>query len=352
MTGSGTLLDPYIIYDVDDLQAMENDLTAYYELANDIDASTTVGWNGGLGFDPVGDSITKFDGELDGKGYTISDLFINRPAVQVGLFGRIGGTVKNTGLESCNITGLYGGCLAAGNHGTITNSYSTGTFAASANLNGGLVGYNYGTIERCYSECDINVTGGGGGGGLIGSLASGATIRRSYATGNVTCVHHAGGFCCSCAGTIQDCYARGRVESSGAGADAAAGFVAVHNRVGGVPSPISNCYCANQVIGPSMGPYGFRRLGGAPAGDIHNSFWDTELSGIVLSVGATGRATAEMKTESTFTDAGWDFDTIWHICSGVNNDYPCLLDVTPSCVAAVIPTVTTNPATRIIQEMK
>ncbi|MBA7713105.1 hypothetical protein ES703_122103 [subsurface metagenome] len=34
MTGSGTKLAPYIIWDVDDLQAMENDLTAYYELAN------------------------------------------------------------------------------------------------------------------------------------------------------------------------------------------------------------------------------------------------------------------------------------------------------------------------------
>ena len=56
MTGSGTLLDPYVIYDVNDLQAMENDLAAYYELGQDIDASATVGWNGGLGFKPIGQS--------------------------------------------------------------------------------------------------------------------------------------------------------------------------------------------------------------------------------------------------------------------------------------------------------
>jgi hypothetical protein len=54
MTGSGTVGDPYIIYDVTDLQAMINNLAAYYELANDIDASATSGWNGGLGFEPVG----------------------------------------------------------------------------------------------------------------------------------------------------------------------------------------------------------------------------------------------------------------------------------------------------------
>ncbi len=54
MTGTGTLLDPYIIYGVTDLQAMNNSLAAYYELANDIDASATSGWNSGKGFEPVG----------------------------------------------------------------------------------------------------------------------------------------------------------------------------------------------------------------------------------------------------------------------------------------------------------
>ena len=32
MTGSGTVGDPYIIYDVNDLQDIELDLAAYYEL--------------------------------------------------------------------------------------------------------------------------------------------------------------------------------------------------------------------------------------------------------------------------------------------------------------------------------
>ncbi len=36
------------------LQAMENDLAADYELGNNIDASLTSIWNGGLGFDPIG----------------------------------------------------------------------------------------------------------------------------------------------------------------------------------------------------------------------------------------------------------------------------------------------------------
>jgi len=60
MTGSGTVGDPYIISDVDDLQAMEDDLDAHYELANNIDASATSSWNSGLGFDPIGTSVTTY----------------------------------------------------------------------------------------------------------------------------------------------------------------------------------------------------------------------------------------------------------------------------------------------------
>lgn len=337
MTGSGTPADPYVIWDVNDLQNMNLDLTAYYELGQDIDASATSGWNGGLGFDPVGpDTLNKFEGELDGKGYVITDIFISRPAAGVGLFGRIGGVVKNIGLVNCDITGLFGGSLAAGNHGTVTNCYSTGIFTGLQDFNGGLVGYNYGTIECCYSECVVNVTGGvGGGGGLIGSNAAGATVNRSFAIGDVTSAYHAGGFCSPCAGTIQNCYARGRVESTGVGMCGAAGFVTTIHET----TIISNCYCANQVIGPAMEPYGFCRIVVGPTVGIQNSFWDTELSGIVLSVGATGKTTSVMKTESTFTGAGWDFATIWDITPSCNNDYPCLLSVTPSCGVPVAPFV-------------
>ena len=43
------------ITNVTELQAMENDLDGDYVLGNNIDASATSGWNGGLGFDPIGD---------------------------------------------------------------------------------------------------------------------------------------------------------------------------------------------------------------------------------------------------------------------------------------------------------
>jgi len=53
MTGSGTLLDPYVIWDVNDLQAVRTYDAAYFELGADIDATATAGWYGGLGFEPL-----------------------------------------------------------------------------------------------------------------------------------------------------------------------------------------------------------------------------------------------------------------------------------------------------------
>jgi hypothetical protein len=68
---------------------------------------------------------------------------------------------------------------------------------------------------------------------------------------------------------------------------------------------------------------------------ISNSFWDTQTSGTNTGIGfgstngATGKTTAEMKTASTFMNAGWD-KTIWNIGDGINDGYPYLNWQNPS----------------------
>jgi len=162
MTGSGTQADPYIIYNVTDLQNVNNDLDAYYELANDIDASATSSWNGGSGFRPLGNfSSTDFQGHLDGKGYAISDLFMDWNTPNVGLFSGLssGAEVKNVNLVDADITGSSGrvGGLAAWNYGTIESCSVTGTISAGSKEEiGGLVGYNNGgTISKSLSLIHI-----------------------------------------------------------------------------------------------------------------------------------------------------------------------------------------------------
>ena len=55
--------------------------------------------------------------------------------------------------------------LAGRSDGTITNSYSTGNVTAIYTYSGGLVAFNRGTIDKCYSSADVT---GRNSGGLIG----------------------------------------------------------------------------------------------------------------------------------------------------------------------------------------
>ena len=58
----------------------------------------------GQGWKPV----DEFSGKLDGRGYTISNLKINRPSEQyVGLFGKVTADAKiiNVTFENVNIVG-------------------------------------------------------------------------------------------------------------------------------------------------------------------------------------------------------------------------------------------------------
>ena len=91
---------------------------------------------------------------------------------------------------------------------------------------------------------------------------------------------------------------------------------------------IYKCYSTGKVSGgfDVGGLVGVHR-----AGEVKDSFWDTETSEQTSSAGGMPKTTAEMKTRSTFTSAGWDFlaeaangtkDT-WRMCvDGVH--YPRL----------------------------
>ena len=75
----------HMIYDITQLQAMEDNLAWDYRLANNIDASATVSWNGGDGFDPVGNLGSEYTGSFDGAGFIVSNLTINRAELHIGL---------------------------------------------------------------------------------------------------------------------------------------------------------------------------------------------------------------------------------------------------------------------------
>jgi hypothetical protein len=296
-SGSGTEADPYIITTVQQLQEMEDDLDAYYVLGNDIDASDTVNWNGGTGFEPVGtyDPNDGFTGTLDGRGHVITGLYIYRPnSNQIALFiDTNDAELKNLGMADVDITGSMGvGALVNGNmNSTISNCWSSGevksTFPGDNTSGiGGLVGSNVydSIISKCYST--VNVTGNDAWqyGGLVGRNLRGAIIEDCYATGNVTGSYKVGGL-------VGD------------------------NMFGSDGGYVTRCYSTGKVTGNGGGLIGYNWQGGV----TYDSYWDINTSGKSSSKGGTGKTTTQMMQQATFVN--WDFVEIWDIDEGQSYPY-------------------------------
>ncbi len=181
--GNGTSINPFQISNITQLQSMSDNLSAHYILINDINASETIKWNDGKGFDPIGNVSSRFSGKLEGQKKNITDLFINRPSEHyVGLFGSTvwGAIINDVALIDNEIIGyLYVGGLVGYNNGTVIHSNDTGTVGGN-NYVGGLIGCNSGMVTD--SSTYMNVNGNKFVGGLIGDNRG--TLTNSYATGN------------------------------------------------------------------------------------------------------------------------------------------------------------------------
>lgn len=374
-----------IIYNATQLQAMEGDLTADYELGSDIDASATAGWNGGLGFDPIGTFTSgvpadAFSGSFDGKGHKITGLTINRPLEDyVGLFGYILGTgeIKNVGFESVAVAGDYSVAALVGFHdgsGKLSNCYSTGTIQGRV-LAGGLLGYNQVEVEDCHSDCVCSFIGGASDviqcGGLIGLDSSPTGVTRCYATGNITAtsdddIREVGGLVgYSAYNKFSRCYATGNVTiTAGDLGYSIGGFIGFNGGTDGChdcystgnvtatvvtntfgwlggfcglsdAATLKDCYSTGLVTKTAGQP----DVGGfvgenASGGTVVDCFWDTETSGQATSDGGTGKTTSQMKAINTFQEAEWLISTIWNLISTCNDGYPCLIDVNICCVGS------------------
>lgn len=315
MTGSGTAEDPYVVWNVTDLQDMNNDLSAYYELGCDIDASDTVTWNGGAGFAPIG----TFTGDFDGNYYTISNLYMSRSTNALGLFGVVQGiatdyvSIRNVILIGVNITGATG------------SSYMTGGLVGNA---------EYLNLNRCFVHGVVD--GWTDAGLLAASLSEHTTVNECASVGDVSAFKDAGGLVGSCGGDIYDCYSRAHIDvedyPAGTGQQSG-GLVGVVSATG----TVEDSYSTGTVDCLDAG--GCSYLGGLIGrcdGSCTDCFWDKETSNWLTSACGTGKTTAEMKTKSTFTDAGWNFDTIWDIDSYINDGYPYFLWWCPSVYALYI----------------
>jgi hypothetical protein len=279
--GDGTDSNPHVVTTLDELQAVQGDLSADYVLDNNIDASETETWNSGAGFTPIGNSSDPFSGDFDGKGFSVDGLYINRPNTNyVGLFGGTDNSdIKNIGVTNIDIQGNtnVGGLVGQNKYySDITKSYSRGTVTGNQSV-GGLVGENrdFGKITKSYSRGTL--TGNTNVGGLVGDNVNDSYIKKSYSRGTLTGDRNVGGLVGYNYGStyIKKSYSLSSVTGT--------------TNVGG-------------LVGTNYKTY-----------RVTDSYWNTDTSNQETSASAaTGLTTAEMTGSAASTNmADLDFISVW-----------------------------------------
>lgn len=290
-------------------------------LENDIDMTDYLagdGNNSGAGWKPIGiytGSIIPFTGVFDGQGYEITGLWMNRTESYVGLFGHTNNcTIKNIGIVLAE-QGITGGSCTGGLAGslygnsTVDNCYVRGNVKSNNNAIGGIVG-----IVLASAGETVNISKSG----FCGKVSS------TNASGNI------GGFVgyLRWQGVVNfsDCYAFGSVtagNSMNAGGFFGSSEASLSNLV------FTRCYAACAVNGgsaTSRGALGGGLNGGTAVSTV-NCFYDRNATALLAVANAdfTGcnpKNTAEMKNQTTFSGAAWNFAATWEM--GNLTGYPII----------------------------
>jgi len=280
-SGEGSQENPYKIATLEHLYWVtqtDSVWDSHFVQTADIDATPTKGWDNDSGYTPIGNDEINFTGTYNGKGHIIKGLYVNRPEkLYIGLIGfAIGDSVHidSLGMTEVDLKGKYaiGGVAGEIRNGVIVSDCFTKGIIDGTAIFGGLIGWIVHwncNVNNCYSSCTINKAETDESGGLIGSCSEG-TLNNSYSIGSVS---------------GDDEFIRGL-----------AGYVS--------------------------------------SSSINNSFWDVETSGQTPAShpNGTGLTTAEMTTDTTYLNNGWDFvaedsngtQDIWDMHPDINDGYPFL----------------------------
>jgi len=302
-------------------ESPEADLTAGYELDNDIDASETREWNIGdhdddpmtpdsaMGWKPIGyfnpdtSKSRPFNGKLFGNGYSIIGLYINRPDEDnVGLFSYTQSKLDYSGLHNhLSVEVLY---LELKDY-EITGRNCVGAICGRT---GNPDEYFHVVIDHCIVK-NGTVSGVDYVGGLVGKSYS--KISYSYSFGSVIGTGDiSGGLIGYNGNDIYNCFARGQIRG---------------NRfVGGVVGKLEStfmsvCYWAGEVYGnESVGGIAGENLNS----DIQFCYWDTDSKSNIDHDFEHGMTRSEMKDTLNYNH--WNFTRNWLIDEDINNGYPIL----------------------------
>jgi len=151
--------NPYIIASTEDLVDFANMVRDGYNfkdeyvlMTNDIDLEGV--WVPVIG---VADSGNYFEGIFDGGGHRIYNIYSGVDVGDCSLFGTLGGTVMNLGIEPGTIQGATCGSIASHSvdeNARIINCYNKASLYGG--YTGGIAGNFDGKIINCVSMCELN----------------------------------------------------------------------------------------------------------------------------------------------------------------------------------------------------
>ncbi len=198
-SGTGTLLDPYILCEADEVQAVKDNPTSVFKVGSDIDLSSIANFipiGGCSGDYTCGNGADDpFTGSFDGDGYCIQSLNIDTDKNRVGFFGYVetNAVITNIKFQNASIKVEKSGSDLREIGGVVGRVYDSsrssnisiagidfhGNIQATQNGNfrtrniGGLLGYvGYADISNLYLKRDTSVTVGSGSGltSIIGGV--------------------------------------------------------------------------------------------------------------------------------------------------------------------------------------
>ncbi len=292
--GTGTSGDPYLVANATDLYDVRSNLNKCFLQTADISLIGYANWG----------PFSNFTGVYDGGNHEIT-----------------------------NLNSTDGGLCSQITAGTFKNMLLSGAIVKDSQYIGGLSTQCFGgTFDNIHIDVDVSYlsTHRNGVGGFFGRLAcvSSTTMNKCISVGTVTGASYVGGIwgqgeftTGATTNLIKDCYSTGAITADNiAGGFCGSAWVVAAS----VTTTFENCYSAGTISCAGASKGGFCASSGSTNNPIvaTYNFYDATTSGMTDSLLATGKTTAQMKTQGTFTD--WDFTDIWVMDTNHNNGYPNL----------------------------
>jgi len=311
---------------------------AKFRLMNDIDMT-------GVNFAGIGSLNSPFTGTFDGNGYSIlnAKVTVNNESTKGFFNATQGATIKNLGLSNFSFSGSVvsggdtsvdlGGLVGSCKNTTIDQCYVTGIIVGRDHV-GGLIGGNCDNVTVSNTYVDVTVNAGSQAGGFFGVTAGdNISVANSYFTGSVGAVSR--GWVGGIIGLIDQ---PGNIKISGCASigdlssvEVASSFIgengAYNGNLGTVSVFYNNIYNYDAQINGNTG-------------------WNVASTVTGTVDYPTGKSTAQLKQQATYTAIGWDFTNIWTITEG--QTYPQLKNVPFKQAPTGIPVVKTNESNYIV----